>query len=471
MTSPSEYSAANTKPVNRFTSEHVLTVGVEQGWADPVDPRAVDYSERPSILGEYTFDEEGRPINPNATPEMSGDRGELGKWGVNLAEEVIAIAIGPPTKRHPRGKRSILLVRRADTGQWSLPGGMVDPGEGVSVTAKRELKEEAGIDLTTTPSRHIYHMYANDPRNGLNAWIETRGSLVITHHTPRPTIDHKEITGAQWFELYDDVETLEWVAGPLYASHADGVRIALAELQRFDNTMTRAQEAHGRGDHQQALCLWRTAEQITPDPFEKARAIRGNAASLHRLGGLASAVQKARQAFDIHNSAVAAFPEVAIKEALRERAESANVLGRIMLSSTVEREKSGLLTPAEAFQEAQEGLVYLNNSLMDITRVETGETIDQYRINLLSRMALANSLYGSVSGAKEYARQAANLGWFSEAKDNPSSANISTAHRWLARARAVSRGYAALIVENLITSQGLRRKAALAITSNKYFGL
>jgi hypothetical protein len=36
--------------VRRFTSEVVLTKGVEQGWADPVDPRDVDFSQRPSTL-------------------------------------------------------------------------------------------------------------------------------------------------------------------------------------------------------------------------------------------------------------------------------------------------------------------------------------------------------------------------------------------------------------------------------------
>jgi 8-oxo-dGTP pyrophosphatase MutT (NUDIX family) len=48
-----------------------------------------------------------------------------------------------------------LLTRRARTlrahrGQWALPGGGVDPGEGAEDTARRELMEEVGLDLPPT---------------------------------------------------------------------------------------------------------------------------------------------------------------------------------------------------------------------------------------------------------------------------------------------------------------------------------
>ena len=41
----------------------------------------------------------------------------------------------------------IVLVRRRDTGMWVLPGGIIDWGEDLPTTAKRELKEETGLDL------------------------------------------------------------------------------------------------------------------------------------------------------------------------------------------------------------------------------------------------------------------------------------------------------------------------------------
>lgn len=47
--------------------------------------------------------------------------------------------------------RQILLIRRADTGQWCLPGGFVDPSDpSFLAAAQRELSEEVGINLTVT---------------------------------------------------------------------------------------------------------------------------------------------------------------------------------------------------------------------------------------------------------------------------------------------------------------------------------
>jgi ADP-ribose pyrophosphatase YjhB (NUDIX family) len=40
----------------------------------------------------------------------------------------------------------LLLVRRTDDGLWALPGGITDPGETLAQSARRELREEAGID-------------------------------------------------------------------------------------------------------------------------------------------------------------------------------------------------------------------------------------------------------------------------------------------------------------------------------------
>lgn len=45
------------------------------------------------------------------------------------------------------GVREWLLVRRADTGEWSLVTGIVDPGEHPYQAAVREAEEEAGVEI------------------------------------------------------------------------------------------------------------------------------------------------------------------------------------------------------------------------------------------------------------------------------------------------------------------------------------
>ena len=44
----------------------------------------------------------------------------------------------------PAGR--LLLVRAGDSGQWGLPAGGIEPGESPQVAARRELREETGID-------------------------------------------------------------------------------------------------------------------------------------------------------------------------------------------------------------------------------------------------------------------------------------------------------------------------------------
>lgn len=44
----------------------------------------------------------------------------------------------------------ILLGRRADTGEWAMVYGIIDPGEQPADAAVREVKEETGVDVVVT---------------------------------------------------------------------------------------------------------------------------------------------------------------------------------------------------------------------------------------------------------------------------------------------------------------------------------
>ncbi|EAZ89591.1 mutator protein [Crocosphaera chwakensis CCY0110] len=59
----------------------------------------------------------------------------------------------------------IVLIQRKDTGKWGLPGGIVDWGEDILTTAKRELKEETGLDfLNVGRLVGVYSSMDRDPR-------------------------------------------------------------------------------------------------------------------------------------------------------------------------------------------------------------------------------------------------------------------------------------------------------------------
>lgn len=41
----------------------------------------------------------------------------------------------------------VLLEQRSDCGLWGLPGGRVEPGETIDETARREVREETGLEI------------------------------------------------------------------------------------------------------------------------------------------------------------------------------------------------------------------------------------------------------------------------------------------------------------------------------------
>ncbi|QQE65910.1 NUDIX hydrolase [Leptolyngbya sp. BL0902] len=60
---------------------------------------------------------------------------------------------------------TIVLILRRDNHRWSLPGGLVDWGEDVITAARRELREEAGIESAELDRLvGVYSKPGRDPR-------------------------------------------------------------------------------------------------------------------------------------------------------------------------------------------------------------------------------------------------------------------------------------------------------------------
>ena len=82
------------------------------------------------------------PLNPWRRTGLVG-RGLLGKFGPNHAADPIVVRFNPAIMQ-----LEFVAVKRCDTGQWAIPGGMVDAGESVTLTLRREFHEEAGSSNT-----------------------------------------------------------------------------------------------------------------------------------------------------------------------------------------------------------------------------------------------------------------------------------------------------------------------------------
>ncbi|KAM3965385.1 ADP-ribose pyrophosphatase, mitochondrial [Aphomia sociella] len=189
----------------------------------------ISYMRSYEIVNNY-------PQNPIGRTGIRG-RGILGRWGPNHAADPVVtrwkrIESGELAfDSHKKPILQFIAIKRGDTGEWALPGGMVDPGEKVTATAVREFQEEAMNSLLMsneekeewTQKFHeffskgetIYEGYVDDRRNTDNAWMET---AAYNFHDENGTI-----VGALNLHAGDDAVGVRWVdATPnisLYASH------------------------------------------------------------------------------------------------------------------------------------------------------------------------------------------------------------------------------------------------------------
>ncbi|XP_078277198.1 ADP-ribose pyrophosphatase, mitochondrial-like isoform X2 [Rhinoraja longicauda] len=191
--------------------------------------------DRRSHAGTYNLIN-GFPRNPCGRTGLKG-RGLLGRWGPNHAADPIVTRWkkegGKPVTHNCSGKPILQFVAicRKDNKEWAIPGGMVDPGEKVSATLRREFGEETLnslelpeaerqrvkelIDHLFQAGEMVYQGYVDDPRNTDNAWMET---VAMNYHD-----ETGESVGKLALQAGDDAGAVKWMdiekVQNLYASH------------------------------------------------------------------------------------------------------------------------------------------------------------------------------------------------------------------------------------------------------------
>jgi len=94
----------------------------------------------------------------------------------------------------------ILLVQHLE-GRWQIPGGAVDPGERPEEAAKREVREEASVEVELGAVLGVFGgpeyriTYANGDEAG---WVVAVYAASIMSGTPTPG-DPDEIQDVRWF--------------------------------------------------------------------------------------------------------------------------------------------------------------------------------------------------------------------------------------------------------------------------------
>jgi len=220
-------------------------------WADKTDVTEVGFNQvdpvckvdRCSNEGRYRTDVvTNRPLNPHGRTGMTG-RGLLGRFGPNHAADPVITKWARDERgefeRDAKGRRYLqfVAVKRKDTGDWAIPGGMVDVGESVSLTLKREFGEETMSSLEMSTSERVqlekqinkafksgvpvYSGYVDDIRNTDNAWMET--TCVNFHDENGRSFSKFKLKAG------DDAGDVAWTkyykGMPLYATHTNFLEI------------------------------------------------------------------------------------------------------------------------------------------------------------------------------------------------------------------------------------------------------
>ncbi len=96
----------------------------------------------------------------------------------------------------------ILLVRRADDGRWSLPAGILEPGEQPAIAIVREIHEETAVEVAVD---HLVSIEALPPSSYPNGDQVQYLDLCFRCHPLRgePRVNDDESLEVAWFPLTD----------------------------------------------------------------------------------------------------------------------------------------------------------------------------------------------------------------------------------------------------------------------------
>lgn len=116
-----------------------------------------------------------------------------------MRRQSISVTVDVVVFKKENATTFILLIRRKNPPfqhQWALPGGFVENDEDLQTAAKRELKEETGINLSSCEQLYTFGKPGRDPR-GRTISIAYVG-FAKPSDQPKAADDAKE---AKWFAI------------------------------------------------------------------------------------------------------------------------------------------------------------------------------------------------------------------------------------------------------------------------------
>ena len=123
-------------------------------------------------------------------------------------------------------QRHILLTKRADNGQWCLPGGAMDSGESAMEACEREVWEETGLHVRV---KRLVGVYSHPDQ--LAVYADGNKAHIVALHFEAEIISgtlglSNETTDVGYFTL-EEIEKLE-----MFGRHKERILDTLANQQQ-----------------------------------------------------------------------------------------------------------------------------------------------------------------------------------------------------------------------------------------------
>ncbi len=141
------------------------------------------------------------------------------------------VSSGGVVFRRSEASVEVAIIQPRGTERWQLPKGLVDPGETPDATARREVREEAGIDGdVVAPIETIQYWYVGADRDGERVRFHKTVHFFLLAFRSGDVSDHDhEVAEARWVPVADAIERLA------FRNEKAVVEKALALIATADN--------------------------------------------------------------------------------------------------------------------------------------------------------------------------------------------------------------------------------------------
>jgi 8-oxo-dGTP pyrophosphatase MutT (NUDIX family) len=119
----------------------------------------------------------------------------------------LQISAGGVAFRNVEGRVEVALISVGEDNRWQLPKGIIDKGESTETAARREVREEAGVDtnLLGLIDKTEYWYYSRADRVRFHKFVYF---YLLSYETGDVTHHDDEVNDARWVEIDEAIAML-----------------------------------------------------------------------------------------------------------------------------------------------------------------------------------------------------------------------------------------------------------------------